>query len=265
MTSASYFTALGDGRYRATEHAGSAWGDDGLHFSPVAGLLTHHLEQWRGAHADGAKTIGRVSFDILGRIADDEIEIETRVLRPGRTIELLETTASIQGRPTITARAWALSDVDTSAVAGDEWALLPSPDGLTSSPVAETWPGGYIRSIDVRHAGEPRPGRAAAWITTEVALVDGEEAGPLASYVALIDTANGIAVREHPSEWMFPNLDLTIHFFRRPEGRWNGFDTTVTFGPSGQGLTSSVLYDLAGPVGTAQQLLTVRPNTAPLR
>ncbi|WP_306185122.1 site-specific integrase [Streptomyces sp. MK5] len=35
-----------------------------------------------------------------------------------------------------------------------------------------------------------------------------------------------------------------------------------TFGPAGQGLTSTVLHDITGPVGHAQQILTVRPGTA---
>ncbi len=66
-------------------------------------------------------------------------------------------------------------------------------------------------------------------------------------------------MRETPREWMFPNLDLTIHLMRRPTGRWLGLDTTVSFGPTGQGLTSSVLHDQEGPLGSVQQTLTVRP------
>jgi hypothetical protein len=58
---------------------------------------------------------------------------------------------------------------------------------------------------------------------------------------------------------MYPNVDLTVHLHRQPEGPWTGLDTTVTFGPTGQGLTSTVLHDLNGPVGHAQQILTVRP------
>jgi hypothetical protein len=54
---------------------------------------------------------------------------------------------------------------------------------------------------------------------------------------------------------MFPDLDLTVHFHRRPEGRWTGLDTTVTSGPIGQGSTSTVLHDINGPVGHAQQIL----------
>ncbi|MGV9574304.1 hypothetical protein ACWDRX_35110, partial [Streptomyces nigra] len=82
----------------------------------------------------------------------------------------------------------------------------------------------------------------------------------ICSYLALVDTANGIAVLRPPTEWMFPNVDLTVHLHRQPRGGWTGLDTTVSFGPSGQGLTSTVLHDVDGPVGTAQQILTVRPR-----
>ncbi len=58
---------------------------------------------------------------------------------------------------------------------------------------------------------------------------------------------------------MFPNVDLSIHLYRQPEGRWVGLDTGVVFGRDGQGLTSTVLHDMHGPVGQAQQILTVRP------
>ena len=65
-------------------------------------------------------------------------------------------------------------------------------------------------------------------------------------------------MREHPSEWMFPNTDLTIHLYRTPQPGWVGLDTEVVFGETGVGLTSSILYDERGPVGRAEQILTVR-------
>jgi hypothetical protein len=58
----------------------------------------------------------------------------------------------------------------------------------------------------------------------------------------------------------FPNLDLTLHLLRPPVGEWIGFDTTVSFGATGLGLTSTVLHDLDGPIGTVAQTLTVRPH-----
>ena len=66
-------------------------------------------------------------------------------------------------------------------------------------------------------------------------------------------------MRESPDHWLFPNLDLTIHLYRTPVAGWVGLDTTVTFGPTGLGLTSSALHDTLGPVGRAEQILTVRP------
>lgn len=257
----AYFVPAGPDVYTPTVHTGGAWSDEDLHVSPVAGLLVHHMERWRRDHGEqDEKTVARITFDILGRLVRDDITLTTRVLRPGRTIELLETTASMGGRDVLTARTWLMSDQDTAGVADGEWEPLPHPDGLPEHILTDTWPGGYIDSITMRAAGTSRPGRGRAWMNTDLALVDGEAVSSLASYVALIDTANGIAVRQHPEEWMFPNLDLTIHLFRAPEGSWVGLDTTVAFGPTGQGLTSSVLHDVRGPVGTAQQILTVRRN-----
>lgn len=68
-----------------------------------------------------------------------------------------------------------------------------------------------------------------------------------------------MAVRADPSTVAFPNLDLTAHLFGMPEGEWLGFDTSVSFGQQGLGLTSTVLHDARGPIGTLAQALTVRP------
>jgi hypothetical protein len=76
----------------------------------------------------------------------------------------------------------------------------------------------------------------------------------------LVDTANGIAVRADPHRWIFPNVDLTVHLYRQPVGAWVGLDSSAIFGPTGQGLTSSVLHDIYGSVGHANQTLTVRPT-----
>ncbi|MGW1210270.1 thioesterase family protein [Streptomyces sp. NPDC002499] len=257
-SSAAYYERIDDHRYKPTPHTGGAWSSDEQHFSPLGGLIAHALDRHIGERP--GLLLSRISFDILGRPALDECEISVETVRPGRTIELLEAVVRIAGRPVVRARAWLLAAVDTTAVAGGPDARLAPPESLEPWKMADAWPGGYIASIDVRPLAPPQPGRTTAWISTELDLVAGEPSGPLASYLALVDTANGIAVRESPAEWMFPNVDLTIHLHRQPVGSWTGLDTTVTFGPTGQGLTSTVLYDIEGPVGQAQQLLTVRPQ-----
>ncbi|WP_037569906.1 thioesterase family protein [Phaeacidiphilus oryzae] len=260
MSFGSYYEPAGENRYKPTSHAGGAWDPEELHFSPLGGLVVHAIERYRAAERPGSPLVlGRISYDILGRLALEECEIAVETLRPGRTIELVEAVVLIGGRAAVRARAWYLSTEDTEAVAGGAEPRLPAPETLESWDLGAVWPGGYIASLDVRPVGPPRPGRTTAWVRSGLDLVAGEPCSPLASFVTLIDTANGIAVRESPTEWMFPNLDLTVHLHRSPEGGWTGLETTVAFGPTGQGITSTVLHDVSGPVGRAEQILTVRP------
>ncbi|MFI5061375.1 MAG: thioesterase family protein [Actinomycetales bacterium] len=258
--SGAYFEKVGPGRFHPTRYAGGAWGDAEIHFSPLGGLIVHVIEEFVAKHHGDGMLLSRVGFDILGFLAADECEIRVETVRPGRTIRLVEATVEIADRTVVRARAWYLAAFDTVSVAGGEEERLASVEGLASSSMTAVWPGGFVASLDLRPVGPAHPGRGAVWLSTATTLVAGEEASALASWLALVDTANGVAVRQPPQEWMFPNVDLTIHLHRQPGGRWVGLDTTVTFGPTGQGVTSSVLHDLDGPVGYAQQSLTLRPQ-----
>lgn len=257
--SGSYFERIDERTFRPTVHSGGAWNPGELHFSPLAGLITHEIERYVAGRSGAPLNISRISFDILGFLADDVCEVVVETIRPGRTIELVEATLSIGGRAVTRARAWLLETHDTTSIEGGAGERLPSPETVARRDMTAEWMGGYIASIDVRMASALHPGRGTAWLSSDVTLVAGEEAGPVASFVRLTDTANGIATRVRPTEWIFPNVDLTIHLHRTPGGPWVGLDTTVVFGPTGQGITSTVLHDLTGPVGHAQQQLTVRP------
>ena len=57
---------------------------------------------------------------------------------------------------------------------------------------------------------------------------------------------------------MFPNVDLQIHLYRLPKGKWLGLDVQQQYGADGIGLTTAVLHDEEGPFGHAEQILTVR-------
>lgn len=254
----AYFERVDARRYRATTHSGGAWSDDELHFSPLAGLIVHAIDGHVTGRADAATVLSRLSFDILGQLAGDLCEVHVETVRAGRTIELVEATLWMRGRPAIRARAWLLASFDTAAVEGGSAEALPPPHTLGTWPLSSVWSGGYVHSVEIRPVSPPQPGRTTAWITTPIELVAGETSSELANYVALVDTANGIATRQPPGEWLYPNVDLTIHLHRQPQGRWVGLDTTVVFGPTGQGVTSTVLHDTIGPVGRAEQMLTVR-------
>ena len=256
----SYFERAGAGRFRATAATGGAWAVDEQHISPMTGLVVHEVERFAAARGADGLVVARVSMDILGVLKLEDFEIQVETVRPGRTVELLEAVVIARGRPAVRARVWRLAELDTAGVEGGQGPTLPAPETIPGWAMSDGWPGEFITTLDVRPIGGVRPGRTTAWISTRLDLLAGEPVSELARFLALVDTANGIAVRESPKEWLFPNLDLTIHLHRQPRGRWVGLDTTVVFGPGGHGLTSTTLHDLAGPVGRAEQILTVRPR-----
>ena len=259
-TAQSYFTRIDDHRFLPTEHSVGAWREDELHLAPVAGLVIDFLERWRLENAP-ALVFSRVCVEVLGQIARAEIEIGIEVVRPGRTIELVEATAVIGGRTTLLARGWLLASSDTSAAAGHACDAMPSRADCVDESWLKRWRGGMIASVTAVQSAATIQGRAQAWASSEVALIEGESATPLGDYTKFLDLANGISWRQDPDEWMYPNVDLTLHLFRQPEGRWVGYDTRVAFGAGGLGLTSSTLHDEHGPVGMLAQSLTLRPAT----
>jgi hypothetical protein len=256
---AAYFERLDDHRFRATEHTGGAWDLQTQHIAPALGLLAHVVEADRDRRRGGDLVLCRLSYDILGTVPIAEVEVHTEVVRAGRTIELVEAVLSHAGRAVVRLRAWLMQPRDTQPVAGTAFDPVPGPEESPRWDATTVWPGGFIDSVEVRRQAQG-PGRASYWVRTDVELVAGEQATPLARAAGLLDIANGMAVRAAPEDVLFPNVDLTAHLFDSPTGGWLGFDTRVTFGAAGVGLTSSVLHDVRGPIGTSSQCLTVRPR-----
>lgn len=256
---ASYYRHLGGNRYASTVHAQGAWNPHEQHMAPVAGIMTHALEQFE-PRAD--MRLVRINFDILGLIPDGEFTIETTMRRPGKTIELIEAELHAQGRPAVRATAWRLLTNDTTAVEFYEDEPLGSLEESAPWDGMATWPGGFIKTLEGRSLPEHRPGRGRAWLHSPFTMLDGgEHSSPLVRLLGLADSANGVSARmvPMPGGWMYPNVDLSLHLYREPVGEWLGLDTHVTMGSDGVGLTSSVLHDIKGPFGRSEQILTVRP------
>jgi hypothetical protein len=257
----AYFRRLDDTRFEATEQVSGAWSTDTQHIAPALGLLAHAVEVDRDRRRSDGLRIARLSYDILGTVPVETVELDVRVARPGRTIELVEASLRHDGRGVVLLRAWLMQHRETPAIAGTPLAPLPPPADVAPWDATSVWPGGFIGSAEVRR-DQDEPGRARFWVRTKTPLLDDEPVSDLARFAGLLDIANGMTVRADPGEVAFPNVDLTAHFFEEPRGEWVGFDTSVSFGRTGLGLTSSVLHDERGPVGTLAQLLTVRPGSA---
>ena len=122
----SYFQRLSETTFVPTVHVGGAWKEDEQHVSPLFGLLAHIIETDHARRRpDAPLTLARASYDTLGVIPMAEFDVATRVLRPGRTIELVEATLSQNGRSALTLRAWMLQTGDTEALAGSALPIMP--------------------------------------------------------------------------------------------------------------------------------------------
>lgn len=245
--------------YRSTIHAQGAWNIGEQHMAPATGLLVHEI---LGFVPREHVRIVRLSLDIIGFIPGGEFTVTTRMVRPGRTIELVEATLEAHGRTSIVARAWRLLTGDTSAVEAIQEPTIPGPDEMPSWTLKQRWGGGYISSLEGRHAQDSVPGHARAWLSNELPMVAGEASVDLVKLLGMVDTANGVSLALDPEHWLFPNLDLQIHLFREPSGHWLGLETRQSVGADGVGLTSSILHDVQGPFGRAEQILTIRPMPA---
>jgi hypothetical protein len=254
----AYFERLGPTTFRPTEHVGGAWDVDEQHIAPALGLLAHVVDVDRDARRSDGLRLTRLSFDIWGTVPIETVETSVRLLRPGRTVELAEADLTHAGRRVATLRAWSMQGRDTARLAGSALPRIPSPDETPPWDPTTVWPGGFIRTGHVRRL-QSEPGRASFWVRTDQPLLADEPVSPTARAARLFDIANGMTVRADPRTVAFPNVDLTAHLFREPRGDWLGYDTTVSFSPDGLGLTSTVLHDADGPLGTLAQMLTVRP------
>ena len=246
--------------YQPTQHAQGAWNQHEQHMAPATGVLTHELNQFA---PQANMRIARISLDILGLIPLDDFTITTRCIRPGKTIELIESVMSSGGRDCVTARAWRLLTQDTSVIAGLEDQHAPQhPDDLPVWEDIKGWPGGFVKSVHLVADSDRRNGKGMVWITNDTEMVEGEPTTDLVHLLGMVDIANGVVPRLglelSDLQWMFPNTDLQIHMHRLPKGSWLGMEAVQQYGNDGIGITSTVLHDVHGPFGRSEQILTLR-------
>jgi hypothetical protein len=257
MSAGAFYVPLGGGRFESTVHTAGPWDPRSQHAGPPAALLGRALE---ALDAREGTLISRVTFEILGPVPVAEVEVEARVVRPGRTVELLEASLSAQGRVAMTARAWRLPGTEAPGFGDLDGAPPPRP--AESTPPPHDF--GYGHAIDLRFArgGWFDHGPACAWTRLRVGIVPGEEPTPLQRVLAVADSGNGISAVLSWDDWLFINPELTVHVLRPAEGEWIVLDAATSVFPGGAGVARSVLSDARGPVAYGAQSLLVSPRSA---
>ncbi len=259
MADAFYERGGGEGRYVATELTRGPWDPGSQHAGPPSALLGREIERVDGA---GEFQVGRVVFEILRPVPIGEVQVESRVIRPGKKVQLVEASLSNDGGELMRATAWLLRaselELPEGAVAEDA-----SPAGPEEGWTPEFFPtgqdAGYHTAMEWKAVAGAflEAGPATVWMRMRQPLVDGEEPTPLQRALVAADVGNGISAVLDWREYVFINVDLTVHFERMPEGEWVCVDAVTRPQPSGIGTAESVLSDQRGRIGRAAQSLLI--------
>jgi len=251
-----FYLPLGDDRWRATVHTTGPWDARFQHGGPPSALLARAIEQLSPRED---MIIARMTVDILGAIPVGELKLSSRVLRTGRSVELVQAALSVGGREVARAQAWRVLRT-TQEIALRQPALTALPLAAEGAPLmADGWVDGYLSAVEWRFAAGAfgQPGPATAWTRLRHPIVPGEQPSPLQRVLAVADSGNGISGELDLANWHFINPELTVHLHREAVGEWICLDSQTTISRGGVGLATSALSDLDGPIGVGAQSLLI--------
>ena len=232
----------------------------GQHAGPVAGLLAGTMERWAAEHwtHEGEAGMGvQFALYLLRPVPVEPLAVEIEALQTGRRAAMLRATLSCKGKLAATADMALLRPLEVPSLGP----LEAEPRDPEAAPPFDLWR--YAESPWYADACELRQDAAAPhaiWLRARRPVIDG--AGPMARTAALADWISGLTRPDSPLEPRvggFPNVDLTVHLARAPEGEWIGAEGTPLWHGGGHGLTATLLRDARGVIGRAAQSVVLLP------
>jgi hypothetical protein len=246
-------------QFVATELTRGPWDPGSQHAGPPSALLGRAIE---GLDSSGGFQVGRVVFEILRPVPIGAVRVETRVIRPGKKVQLVEASLSGKAGELMRATAWLLRVSELELPEGVSGEDAP-PQGLEEGWTPEFFPtgqdAGYHTAMEWKAVAGAflEAGPATVWMRMRQALVEGEEPTPLQRALVAADVGNGISAVLDWRDYVFINVDLTVHFERMPVGEWVCVDAVTRPQPTGIGTAESVLSDTTGRIGRAAQSLLI--------
>ena len=256
-------------RYLSSELTRGPWDADSQHAGPPAALIGREIERLGGGRisADGPPAqVGRITYEILRAVPIAPLTVSAGVVRPGRSVELVEATLSSDQDTLIRATAWRLRTAEVDfAEADGRPEPPPGPDRGDPGEFFHTgYEVGYHTAMEYRfvRGAFMEAGPATVWMRPRVPLVEGEEVTPLQRVLVAADSGNGVSAALDWRRYLFINVDLSVHLHRMPRGEWVCLDAVTLPERNGVGLADTRLYDERGPIGRASQTLLVDERRA---
>jgi hypothetical protein len=260
----AYYLPLGDGRFEPTDATTSPWDATAQHGGPPTALLAACLDD---AYGRPAMRVARISMDFLGPVLRTALRVETRLVRPGKRVQLSEATMWAGDRAVATARVWHLATTGEEPDSGGAGAGsspvevpvdLPEPQPQRYFGGDSSW--GYGRATEWRmvSGGFGRTtGTGDVWTRLRIPLIAGRPLDGLARFTVIADSANGLSAPKSMRDWWFIPPGVTMHLQRYPAGEWIRLTAASDPGQDGIGLTEGTLADAFGRCGTVTQSLLV--------
>lgn len=252
----AFYQQLDEGRFESSALTAGPWSPDAQHAGPPSALMVRAMERFE--RAPGVR-LSRVSVDVLGPIPVAALDIEVRTVRPGRSVELLEATASVDGRPSLVARGWRMrcTPGDFPVHGTHDGPVVPGPARTRDPMMSFAHGGGYLSVVDFSFdsgSGDSL-GPAAAWGRSTIDLIEGETMTGWQHTVLVADSASGISLATDPRTHPAINCDLVVSLHREPEPGWVHLSSETAGGPDAGILTDTLLSDDHGRIGRSVQNL----------
>ncbi|MBW2271782.1 MAG: thioesterase family protein [Deltaproteobacteria bacterium] len=248
------------------------WYADSQHGSAMLGLLARAVEQFP---APGPVQVTRLTVDFMRAAPLIPVSTPVRLLRRGRTTEVLETEITANGEvyARATAMRFRVADLPVTDEApryglgrpmhlpsADE---IPSADGLDRSEEDA-----FHMALEMRpNVGPEGP---AIWFRMRNSLVAGEALTPTVRAAIVADWTYAVPIvhqallgneaqEERSLSPISPiNPDTSVNLHRPMEGEWVCLDAHVYYGDLGAGTAVAQLFDERGPIGHSSQSLLIR-------
>jgi hypothetical protein len=256
----SIFEPAGEGVYIATEAALSPWTDQALHGGPPTMLMAREIERFP---SDQNMFVARLSVELLRPIGTLPLSARCRMVRPGRKVQLVESSIWSDGVEVARATGLRMRSAEIEVPEQNEPPPHGPPESLTEW--SSSWargPAYHSLGVEVRTHENPDRSRGPgwAWFRLKLPLLPGEEPSGLLRICAAADFPNGISYVVDPRKIMFVNPDITIHVQKLPADEWVMVDARTWLEPRGTGLAEGTLYDRNGRIGRSVQSLFVEPR-----
>lgn len=240
-------------------NAAGPWSPDMQHGSAPTALVTFAAE---AMPEPAPMRIARITVDLMRPVPLVPLDIETKVLRQGRKIQLCEVRLKADGvlvvqGTVLKIRTEAMADLPPETAAPP--VELAFPDQSVIEPTARLR-NPFVTGLSIRSA-RGRFGKAAGpgaiWYRVDRPMIEGAPISQVMRAAVASDFCNATSVALDFRHWTFLNADLSISLARQPVGEWILLDGESWIGPDGAGLAAARLGDERGYFGRAIQSLVI--------